>query len=141
MSVPRAGAQTVMLVVCALVAALLTGYDRVGSHVLDPSAPGGLLGATAGVLLVAPGLATYVLTRSQEHALASRLLAGMRAITIGALLLPIAAASSLIGALALGDDRIVTATSPWGLHASWVAAAVSLLSWVLPPRRSRWRDD
>ncbi|HEX8122930.1 MAG TPA: hypothetical protein VF549_16890 [Solirubrobacteraceae bacterium] len=145
MTPTRQGPLTGMLVLCLAAAALITVLDRIAAHVVDAGVAGtagaGSLGASVGVLLLAPGLLAYALTRPGEHPFATRLLAGARAVTVLALALGPVAAIGLTTAVATHDRDLAVKASPWLLHIGWACAASAVVSWLLPLRRRRRRDD
>ena len=134
--VPLAGAVT-----GALVAVTLTALANLTHELYTHRAAGGVLGATIGFLLLAPSLTSYVLTRPSDHPFATRIVSGIRTLTVTSLLVSVAAAGVLIEAVAREEEHILTVNVSRLRDAAWALGALLLLGLLLPPRGRQRRGD
>ena len=134
--VPLAGAVTGLLV-----AAVATGFNEISHEVYAQRATGGIVGATIAFLLLAPGLVSYVLTRPTDHPFVTRMLSGIRVLTVSSVLVAVGCAATLLAALATKDEAPLDDLAPWLMRASWALACALLLGLFLPLRRRRHRKD
>lgn len=141
----RAGTLTAAALIGMVCAALTTGFEAISLGVYaaatsaDPK-PITFAGSLS-LLLVPPTLLTYVLVRVGEHEFARRLIAGVRGAALVATALPVTSAAALVWAVADRRPDAVEDVARWAMRASWLVAAVLLMSWLLPLRRSWRRSD
>lgn len=129
------------LIVAAVVALGMTGLDAIANDLVVGKPLAATFGATVGVLLVAPGLVAYIVSRSGEHPMATMMLSISRSLSMFALAIPVLAAAALIAAAERNRPELATDAIDWLTRAAWALAAILLLGWLLPAFSSRHRDD
>ncbi len=134
--VPLAGAVTGVLV-----AVTLTAFNHVATQIYQHRSGSGLASATVGFLLLAPGLISFVLTRPSDHPFATRLLSGIRLLTISSVLVSVAAAATLIDAIAQGSDQPLLTTLPKLRDVACLLAVILMAGLALPRRHRARRGD
>jgi hypothetical protein len=134
--VPLAGAVTGLLV-----AVTLTAFTGVAPQIYEHRNGSGVVGATVGFLLLAPGLISFVLTRPSDHPFATRLLSGIRLLTIASVMVSLASAATLIAAIAEAREHPLVATLPKLRDGAWVLAVILFAGLALPRRHRVRRGD
>jgi hypothetical protein len=143
LDVPRAGTLTAAVVVGWLVAGAMYALDYLRADILAARSGGHppSYSAAVGFLLLAPPLLAYILLRSSEHPLTSRLLVGIRAMSVGCILISVLSAALLIAAGATDDPGLLDRWTPWLWRSATMIACVLTFSWLLPLRRAAQRND
>lgn len=129
------------VIVATAVAVGLTGFNEISAGLVSEDPLHATFGASIGVLLVAPGLLAYVLGRSGEHPMATRMLSMSRALCTATLLLPVGAAVALIAAVETERPELAKDATDGLLIVAWALFGILLLGWLLPAFSSRHRDD
>jgi hypothetical protein len=137
----RRGVPLVGALIGLFVAGALTALETAAADLYANAEVGGVVGGTVALLLLGPTLVGYVLTQPGEQLLATRILSGTRALTVGSVLLAVGAAGVLVAALALQSQTLLGDILPWLVKAAWIAAGVLFLGLLMPRRRRSSRLD